>query len=71
MFRARFGVSARFMLVLAIGFIFQAGISAASLSILQQSHDPPPRFEARQSRARLSARSLVLSPEMGRISLAA
>jgi uncharacterized protein (TIGR02271 family) len=35
------------------------------------THDPPPRFEARQSRARLSARSLVLSPEMGRISLAA
>ena len=30
-------------------------------------HDPPPRFEARESRARLSARFLVLSPEMGRI----
>jgi hypothetical protein len=47
------------------------GKYARAMSIEDRAHDPPPRFEARQSGARLSARSLVLSPEMGRNSLAA
>jgi len=37
MFRARLTVSSRFILVLGIGFIFQAGISLVSLMLLEQA----------------------------------
>jgi len=37
MFRARLSVSSRFILVLAIGFTFQAGISIVSLLLLKQA----------------------------------
>ena len=37
MFLTRLSVSARFLLVVAIGFIFQAGVSVASLMDLKNS----------------------------------